>query len=181
MFYDCLDLQMTQGYQGIRAACPGIPRDDIKLRRERVYPRLMWRWSFLFPPNSQEPPLENIYILLHKLLRELLWERTGARKDIWSFRVSVLLQGGAIAAPVHRQLLTFKSYYLCYLTLWNHIATPVCMRRVFRVISLARNLIVYLCEYVLRDGRRGDAYDPLRRRKNKQNRNEEEEAQEAEE
>lgn len=33
VFYDCLDLPITQGYQGIRAACPGIPGDDIKLKQ----------------------------------------------------------------------------------------------------------------------------------------------------
>lgn len=27
---------------------------------------------------------------------------------------------------------------------------------------------MYVCEYVLRDGRQGDVHDPLRRRKNKQ-------------
>lgn len=30
---------MTQGYQCIRAACPGIPRDVMKLRGEHVYLR----------------------------------------------------------------------------------------------------------------------------------------------
>lgn len=35
-----------------------------------------------------------------------------------------------------------------------------------------------VCEYVVRDGRRGDVYDPLRRRKNKQKWNEEEEEEE---
>ncbi len=48
----------------------------------------------------------------------------------------------------------------------------------FESSSSHGNLIVYVCEYVLRDGRRGDVYDPLRRRKNKHKRNEEEEEEE---
>lgn len=148
----------------------GFQETTLKLRRERVYPRLIWWWSFLFPPNSQEPPLQNIYILLHKLLRELQWEREGARKDMKFKRVPVLLHGAVIAAGTSHQPLTFKLYYL---TLWNCI--PTCS---ISNVSSPSHFTWNLCECVLRDGRWGDVYDPLRRRKNKQKRNEEEEEEE---
>lgn len=124
----------------------------------------MWWWSFVFPPNSQEPPLQNIYILLNKLLRELQWEQDGVRKDIWSL-ISEEVACNCSKSSAH-QLLTFKLYYLT-----SYIPIPVCSRS---FVSSPSHGNVFVCEYVLRDGWRGDVYDPPRRRKNKQNWNEEE-------
>lgn len=145
-----------------------MSRDSKKRHKTQksVYPRLMWWWSFVFPPNSQEPPLQNIYILLNKLPRELQWERHGVRKDIWSLIAEEVAWKRDCSKSSAHQLLTFKLYYLT-----SYIPIPVCSRS---FVSSPSHGNVSVCEYVLRDGWRGDVYDPPRRRKNKQNRNEEE-------
>lgn len=69
IFYACLDLQMTQGYQGIRAACPWIPRNSIKLRWVFIQADGVMKFCLCF--KFTETSFAEYSHISNKLLREL--------------------------------------------------------------------------------------------------------------
>lgn len=112
-----------------------------------------WDEVFSFLQIHRNLLFPNIYILLHKLLRELEWEwEGGARKDIRGLRVclfyctEVWLQ--LLCMGESHQPLTFKLYILPPGTISLHQCVCVCVKYVFWVIFLSWELncvCVWVC------------------------------------